>query len=81
MANQRYAYAYAVIDTSTGECFQVKDTSDYVLRNDYVPIPQAVMDYLLKYYYPVPTSVSSFADFTGKWYNDQEHTSEATELN
>lgn len=81
---QRYAYAYAVIDLDPnyyGQCIEVQDTSTYVVRRDYVPIPGYIEDYMEKWYYPVPTSVNSFDDFTGKWYNDQAHTSEATELN
>ena len=81
---QNYAYKYAILDLSEeyyGQCIEVADTSNYILRPDYVPIADWNLDYMEKWYYPVPTSVSSFDDFTGRWYNDQEHTSEATELN
>lgn len=81
MTGQRYAYYYAVINPSTGRCTQVKDTSDYVLRNDYVPIPTPSYDYLLKYYHPIPVTVTSFSDFQGKWYTDAAFQNEATELN
>ena len=69
-----YAYAYAIIDLKTGECFQVDDTTDYIIDRQYVPTPTYNENYLLKYYYPIPTSVSSFADFTGEWYVDAAHT-------
>ena len=70
----RYAYKYAVINTSTGMCNQVKDSSNYVLRVDYVPISTASLSYIKKYYYPIPTSVTSFDDFQGQWYTDAAHT-------
>lgn len=81
---QNYAYRYGVLDLSPeyyGQCIEIQDTTTYVIRPDYVPIEEPIDRYLEKWYYPVPTSVSSFDDFTGKWYNDQAHTSEATELN
>lgn len=81
---RRYAYKYAVLDLSQqyyGQCIGVQDTTDYIVRIDYVPISEPIDDYMEKWYYPVPTNVSSFADFTGKWYHDQEHQNEATELN
>lgn len=71
-----YAYAYAVIRLTTGECFQTKDTTDYSLRRDYIPIDPYSEEYLMKYYYPIPESVSSEADFQGKWYTDATHTTE-----
>lgn len=71
-----YAYAYARIDLTTGECYQVDDTTNYVVRRDYVPIPEYYENYLLKYYYPIPESVTSFDDFKGKWYTDATHTTE-----
>lgn len=84
MEERRYAYKYGVLDLSSeyyGQCFQVQDTTDYVIRPDHIPISEPIEAYMELWYYPVPTSVSSFADFTGKWYYDQEHTQEATELN
>lgn len=81
---QNYQYKYAVLDLSPeyyGQCIMVLDTSNYIIRRDYVPISEPIDEYMEKWYYPVPDSVSSFDDFTGKWYNDQEHTDEATELN
>lgn len=69
-----YAYAYAIIDLNTGMCFQVNDTTNYSLRRDYIPIPEYNGDYGLKYYYPIPESVSSEDDFKGEWYVDAAHT-------
>lgn len=69
-----YAYAYALINLTTGECFQVTDSTNYVIDRKYVPIPEYREDYLFKYYYPIPESVSSFDDFTGQWYTDASHT-------
>lgn len=81
---ERYGYKYAMLDLSEeyyGQCIGTQDTTNYILRPDYVPVSGNEEMYMEKWYYPVPTSVNSFSDFTGKWYNDQEHTSEATELN
>lgn len=69
-----YAYAYALINLTTGECFQVTDSTNYVIDRQYVPIPEFNENYIWKYYYPIPASVSSFDDFAGQWYYDAEHT-------
>ena len=69
-----YAYAYAVINLTTGRCFQVKDTTSYCLDRQYIPIPEYNEEYAMKYYYPIPESVSSEDDFQGSWYYDAEHT-------
>lgn len=69
-----YAYAYAIIDLTTGECFQVTDTTNYIVDRQYVPIPEYNGNYGLKYYYPIPESVTSHADFQGQWYVDAAHT-------
>ena len=70
-----YAYTYALINLTTGECFQVDDSTNYIINRKYVPIPEYNENYLLKYYYPLPPeSVSSFSDFTGEWYVDAAHT-------
>ena len=77
-----YAYKYAVLDLSLGGiCLEVQDTTSYVLEPTHVPIEDETIDYLLKYYYPIPTTVTSFDDFQGKWYLDAEHTQEFTEGN
>lgn len=75
MATNRYAYKYARIE-SNGMCVEVQDTTNYILNPLYVPIEDDTLPYFLKYYYPIPTSVTSFDDFQGKWYLDAEHTTE-----
>ena len=45
-----YAYAYALINLTTGECFQVDDSTNYIINRKYVPIPEYNENYLLKYY-------------------------------
>lgn len=69
-----YAYAYAIINLTTGMCFQVDDSTNYVIDDQYVPIPEYNNNYLLKYYYPIPNGVTSFDSFTGSWYYDAAHT-------
>ncbi len=70
----RYAYKYAVL-RSNGLCTATEDTTNYILRSDYVPVTDIDnINYLLKYYYPMPESVSSFSDFQGLWYYDEAHT-------
>ena len=72
-----YAYKYAVLELSMGGiCLEVQDTTNYILRPDYVPIEDDTLDYGLKYYYPIPATVTSFDDFQGKWYYDADHTQE-----
>lgn len=75
-----YAYKYATL-RSNGLCDGVMDTTNYILRPDYVPIEDDTLPYLLKYYYPMPESVTSFDDFYGKWYYDEAHQNEVAELN
>lgn len=69
-----YAYKYAIVRTSDGLCRGTEDTSSYVLRPDYIPIEDDSINYLLKYYYPMPETVTSFADFQGLFYHDAAHT-------
>ena len=71
-----YAYYYARLNASTGMCTGVMDTSDYILDPYYVPIDVYTGNYMLKYYYPIPETVTSFDDFQGKWYTDASHTTE-----
>ena len=71
-----YAYYYATVRESDGLCIQVRDTSDYILDRLQVPIPEYNGNYGLKYYHPIPDSVSSFDDFQGKWYIDSAYTTE-----
>lgn len=74
---QQYAYKYAVL-RSNGMCTSIEDTSDYILDPLYVPVETYDAGYLLKYYYPIPETVTSFDDFQGKWYTDAAHTQEWT---
>ena len=69
-----YAYYYAQINTNTGMCRGVQDTSDYILDPGYVPIEVYTLNYCLKYYYPIPETVTSHDDFQGQWYKDAAHT-------
>lgn len=68
-----YAYKYATL-MPNGLCTGIEDTSSYVLDPLYVPINDDSIDYLLKYYHPIPESVTSFADFQGLFYLDTAHT-------
>lgn len=77
-----FNYKYAVLDLSLGGmCLEVQDTTNFILDPTYVPIEDDSLPYFLKYYYPIPETVTSFDDFQGKWYLDAAHTQEATELN
>ena len=70
-----YAYYYARIsDLATGFCMGVLDSTDYVLDPTYVPIPEYNRNYVMKYYYPIPETVTSHDDFQGQWYSDAAHT-------
>lgn len=70
-----YAYKYAIIaDLTNGLCLGVQDTSDYILDPTYVPVESIDVPYELKYYWPIPTTVTSFDDFQGQWYSDAAHT-------
>lgn len=69
-----YAYYYAIINATTGMCTEVRDTSNYVLDPRYVPIDVYTGNYIFKYYYPIPETVTSFDDFQGQWYSDAAHT-------
>ena len=78
---ENYAYFYASVRESDGLCVGVRDTSDYILDRTQIPIPEYNGDYLLKYYHPIPDTVTSFDDFQGKWYSDPNFTVEVPELN
>ena len=80
MIEPRYAYKYARL-RSNGMCFGTSDTSNYILDPLYVPIEDDTLDYFMKYYHPIPDSVTSFDDFQGKWYSDSSFTVEVPELN
>lgn len=70
-----YAYKYAIVRVSDGRCSSLQDTSDYILDPTYVPIEgDDTRSYFLKYYWPLPETVTSFDDFQGQWYTDAAHT-------
>lgn len=69
---QNYNYKYAIL--TGGQCWGMQDTTNYILDPNYVPIVDDSIDYLFKYYWPIPESVSSFDDFQGLWYLDEAHT-------
>ena len=73
MAELRYGYKYAKID-SNGMCFGLADTTEYFLDPMYVPISDDTINYFLKYYYPIPETITSFDDWQGLWYLDSGHT-------
>ena len=72
MEQRRYGYKYAII-RSNGLCYAIEDTTTYVLDPLYVPIEDDTINYALKYYYPIPETVTSFDDFQGLWYYDAAH--------
>ena len=77
METRRYAYYYGVIgDTTNGRCTGVDDTTNYILNPVFVPIPEYNGNYLFKYYWPLPETVTSHDDFQGKWYTDAAHQNE-----
>ena len=63
---QQYAYHYAIIDATTGECIGYDDTSLQTDDPRYVLIDEWDDGYLFKYY--------NRAD--GKWYEDAAFTIE-----
>jgi hypothetical protein len=76
----QHGYKYAII-RENGLCTGKDDTTNYILNRLYVPIEDDSLPYLMKYYYPIPETVTSFDDFQGKWYADAAHTIEVPELN
>ena len=64
-----------------GMCIEVQDITNYILDPLYVPIEDDTLPYFLKYYHPIPESVTSFSDFQGKWYTDSTFQTEVPELN
>ena len=69
MATRRYGFKYATV------------RENGILDPYYIPIEDDSLPYLLKYYHPIPETVTSFDDFQGKWYYDAEFTQEVAELN
>lgn len=82
---EQYAYKYAILDTDPtyyGQCIEMMDTTTYVLRPTYVPVTDVdTVDFTLKWYYPIPETVTSFDDFQGLFYHDEAHTQPYTEGN
>ena len=78
-----YQYLYAILRMDRGGvCGAVQDTTNYILDPAYVPVEDIdTIDYTLKYYYPIPETVTSFDDFKGRWYLDADHTQEFVEGN
>lgn len=70
-----FNYKYATLNLALGGiCLGIRDTTDYILDPAYVPIEDDTINYALKYYYPIPETVTSFDDFQGLWYLDAAHT-------
>lgn len=67
------SYCYALIDNS-GKCYEVRRMIMRVLRPCYVPIDNVSIDYLSKYYWPIPNFVDCKENFCGQWYLDAGHT-------
>ena len=74
MGTRGYAYKYALLRLSDGLCRGTQDTTTFVLRPDYVPITDDSIEFPMKYYYPIPETVTSFDDFQGFFYYDAVHT-------
>lgn len=77
---RRYGFKYAIV-MENGLCRATEDTTDYILDRLHVPIDDVTLPYLMKYYHPIPATVTSFNDFQGKWYADSAFTVEVPELN
>lgn len=73
METRRYGYKYAIV-MENGMCIEVMDTTNYILDPLHIPITDDTINYALKYYYPIPNTVTSFSDFQGLWYYDANHT-------
>lgn len=70
-----YGYKYAILRLDMGGlCGGIQDTTNYILDPAYVPIEDEHINYALKYYHPIPETVTSFDDFQGLWYLDADHT-------
>ena len=72
----QYQYHYAIVRENNGLCTGTLDSSSYTLNRTYVPIDDADKDYPLKYYWPLPETVTSFDDFQGKWYTSSTYETE-----
>lgn len=78
--SMHYGYKYAFI-REDGLCIGTQDTTDYFLDRFHVPIEDDDLPYLMKYYHPIPDTVTSFDDFQGLWYSDSTFTTLVPELN
>lgn len=65
-------YNYALINDA-GRCYEVYKTTAYIHDKYHVPIDRVSIDYLFKYYYPMPDIVVNDSDFCGEWYFDVKH--------
>ena len=66
---RRYAYTYAIIDTTDNMCVEVRTQTnevDTTAHPEYIPIPSYNEEYIMKYY--------SYE--TQKWYEDTAFTIE-----
>lgn len=76
--SETYANKYAILDMDPayyGQCIEMADTTRVHLRPDYVPVTDIDnVDFILKWYYPIPEHVESFEDFHGLFYHDEAHT-------
>lgn len=77
---RRFGYKYARV-MANGMCVELKDTTNFILDPLYVPIEDVTLPYLMKYYHPIPETVTSFDDFHGRWYSDSTFETEVPELN
>lgn len=73
MVNFNYKYAVLSLEFG-GVCVEIQDTTNYILDPSYVPIEDDSINYLMKYYHPIPSEVTCFADFQGLFYLDAAHT-------
>ena len=84
--SQQYGYKYAILDTDPtyyGQCIEMMDTTMDILDPMHVPVTDFDdgVDFTLKWYYPIPETVTSFDDFQGLFYHDEAHTQPYTEGN
>lgn len=64
-------YKYAVVN-DIGQCYIVYKTTERICNQHHVPIPDTAMNYLDKYYHPIPEYIDGEFDFNGDWYLDFE---------
>lgn len=66
-------YKYAVVD-DIGKCYGIYMTTNRMCDQHHIPIEDNNINYLSKYYYPIPKYICGESDFDGGWYLDVEHT-------